>query len=361
MLKQWTLLLVLSCTTLGACSSSHNKVSTSSDPTYTTVKQSIEAKQLPFVKRPFPTYADGRWIGNAICYGPHRDGQAPGADSPSREELLEDLNIMSRHWRMLRMYSSVGPAEEVLQIIHDEAIDMKVVVGAWIGTEAHVDENGKIIERFPQAVIDNHKEVETAIRLANAYPDIVTAITVGNETQVSQSFHKVRTPVLINYIRQVRARTKVPVSTSDVYTFWNSTRSKAIADEVDYIVTHIYAMWNQQPLDNALAWTQAQYRAGLDQYPDHFFVLGEAGWATVKHDEGEQARLITGQAGETEQQRFYQEFIAWTTENRIPNFYFEAFDENWKGSEHPNEVEKHWGLYNTDRTPKQAIKNLITQ
>jgi len=41
--------------------------------------------------------------------------------------------------------------------------------------------------------------------------------------------------------------------------------------------------------------------------------------------------------------------------DRIPTFYFEAFDENWKGGDHPDEVEKHWGVFRADRTPKAAV------
>ncbi len=254
------------------------------------------------------------------------------------------------------MYGSRGATETVLQLIHDEGLDMKVVVGAWIGTEAKVGEGGQITERFPETVKNNQAEVETAIRLANAYPDIVVAITVGNETHVSWSFHKVRTPVLVNYIRQVRAQTRVPVSTAEVFSYWSRPESKALADEVDFIVTHIYAMWNKQPLDSAIAWTQRQYALGIERHPDHQFVIGEAGWATGKHDQGEQATLIIGQASEDTQRQFHRDFIGWTTESQIPNFFFEAFDENWKGGEHPNEVEKHWGLLNTDRTPKKAMR-----
>ena len=41
---------------------------------------------------------------------------------------------------------------------------------------------------------------------------------------------------------------------------------------------------------------------------------------------------------------------------RIVSTWFEAFDENWKGGPHPDEVEKHWGLFRADRTPKQAAR-----
>ena len=50
------------------------------------------------------------------------------------------------------------------------------------------------------------------------------------------------------------------------------------------------------------------------------------------------------------------ELVAWTTRDRVVNLFFEAFDENWKGGPHPDEVEKHWGLFRADRTPKKAMQ-----
>jgi exo-beta-1,3-glucanase (GH17 family) len=46
---------------------------------------------------------------------------------------------------------------------------------------------------------------------------------------------------------------------------------------------------------------------------------------------------------------------AWAQEQGVPLFWFSAFDEPWKGSDHPDEIEKHWGLYDVDRRPKQAV------
>jgi exo-beta-1,3-glucanase (GH17 family) len=39
-------------------------------------------------------------------------------------------------------------------------------------------------------------------------------------------------------------------------------------------------------------------------------------------------------------------------------FFFEAFNENWKGGAHPAEVEKHWGVFFENRSPKAAIRPL---
>lgn len=44
----------------------------------------------------------------------------------------------------------------------------------------------------------------------------------------------------------------------------------------------------------------------------------------------------------------------------IPTFVFEAFDEEWKGSHHPLEPEKHWGLFKIDRTPKLVMEHQYT-
>jgi len=33
-------------------------------------------------------------------------------------------------------------------------------------------------------------------------------------------------------------------------------------------------------------------------------------------------------------------------------YYFEAFDEPWKGGNNPIEAEKHWGLYDVERKNK---------
>jgi exo-beta-1,3-glucanase (GH17 family) len=51
----------------------------------------------------------------------------------------------------------------------------------------------------------------------------------------------------------------------------------------------------------------------------------------------------------------------WTKEEGIIAYYFEAFDENWKGSEHEFEPEKHWGIFKADRTPKKVMEPFYTK
>ena len=107
-----------------------------------------------------------------------------------------------------------------------------------------------------------------------------------------------------------------------------------------------------------MPWTQEKFAEVAEKHPNRTIVIGEAGWATQKHVEGEQAQLIQGKPGEEEQRQFYRDFTEWAAAERIPYFYFEAFDEPWKGGDHPAEVEKHWGLFHVDRTPKAALSSV---
>lgn len=313
------------------------------------------SREDPFVTRAFHPFRGERWIGNAVAYGPHRDGQFPGGPAPSKEELRQDLHLMAKHWSLLRLYGSGGPSEVILQIIDEDNLDMAVMLGVWIGVEERHGDKGETLEEFPETKAANQLEVKNAIRLAAAYREIVIAVNVGSETQVFWSGHRVPPDLLIGYLRQVRAATTVPVTVADDFNFWNKPESRVVAREVDFLVTHAHPLWNGIQIEDALDWTREILAEVQDVHPDHTLVLGETGWATQKHDQGEQAKLIKGQPGEGEQKSFYEAVTAWADSERVTVFFFEAFDENWKGGDHPDEVEKHWGLFRADRTPKQAL------
>jgi exo-beta-1,3-glucanase (GH17 family) len=298
-----------------------------------------QVREDPFVVRPLRLESDGRWIGNAVCYGPHRDGQRPGGPTPTANEIREDLRLMVPHWNLLRVYGSSEFATTLLSILHDDGADMKVMLGVWIA---------------PDSTAANRREADAAIRLANTYPDVVVAVSVGNETQVSWSSHRCPPDTLIRHVRRVRARVRVPVTVADDFNFWNKPESRAVAAEIDFITMHAHPLWNGLALEDALPWLRDQTTAVRALHPDRSVVIGETGWATAMHDEGEQARLIRGQVGELEQKQFFDAVRAWADSERLPVFFFEAFDENWKGGSHPDEVEKHWGLFRADRTAKAA-------
>nr|MEE4269119.1 glycosyl hydrolase family 17 protein [Candidatus Krumholzibacteria bacterium] len=277
----------------------------------------------------------------AVCYGPHRDGQGPDGPHPSVAELREDLHLIASHWGLMRIYGATGPAEDILQIIHEDQLPLKVMLGIWIA---------------PDAARANQDEISAGIGLAEAFPDIVTAVCVGNETQVSWSAHVSPLEDLIRHVRQVREAVTVPVTVADDYNYWNKPESQTLSPELDFITMHAHPLWNGLQLEQSVTWLDEQVTDIKSRHPDRLVVLGETGWATMVHNEGEQARLIKGAFGEAEQKVFFDEARAWARASKVTMFFFEVFDENWKGGPHPDEVEKHWGLYHADRTPKAALR-----
>jgi len=308
-----------------------------------------------FVVRPFEPVVDGRPVYNAVCYGPHRDGQRPGGVQPSAEELLEDLRLMLPHWKMMRIYGSSEFAETLLEVIRENDLDMKVMLGVWIDPEERRDDAGEILERFEEAEAKNRREVDAAIRLANEYPDIVVAVSVGNESLIFWSDHRVPLEVLVGYVRDVREGIDVPVTVADDFNYWNKPESRELASEIDFITLHAHPMWNGLQVEDALDWQREQLEAVQAMHPDRLVVIGETGWATSVVNKGQQGELIKGKPGEDEQKLFYEAVRDWAETERQIVFFFEAFDENWKGGTNPAEVEKHWGLFRADRTPKAAM------
>ena len=87
-------------------------------------------------------------------------------------------------------------------------------------------------------------------------------------------------------------------------------------------------------------------------FPDRRLVIGEIGWATTASEFGQRA---SGQ----NQKIYYNEMMAWATQMNITIFFFEAFDEDWKGNpDNPLGAEKHWGLFTVDRKAKPAMRDL---
>ncbi len=77
-------------------------------------------------------------------------------------------------------------------------------------------------------------------------------------------------------------------------------------------------------------------------------IITEEGWTTNSNGRG----FDPWNASKVLQREYIKQLLAWLNEEQIVCVVFEAFDEIWKGSDDSMESEKHWGLYNIDRTPK---------
>lgn len=299
--------------------------------------------------------------GNAICYSGYRRDQNPADHSyPSVAEIREDLRILSKHWRYLRLYDCSLHAERVLQVIQDEGFDFQVMLGAYLGAEVNNPQcpwGTPLSEAALQASVQaNAQELQRLIQLANLHPDTVFSVAVGNEATVDWTDHLVPVERMIEYVRQVKAGVRQPVTFCENYVPWQH-KLRDLVPELDFLSLHTYPVWEYKQVHEALEYTKDNIRSVAALYPGKPIVVTEAGWATQSNGRG----IQPDNASQQLQAIYYEALMQWSRESGTLVFVFEAFDEPWKGSPDPLEPEKHWGLFDVDRRPKQVMLELFAE
>jgi exo-beta-1,3-glucanase (GH17 family) len=295
----------------------------------------------------------------AICYSGFREGQRPGYRYPSYEEILEDLLILQGHWNYLRLYDCDPHSETVLQVIRNEQLDFKVMLGAYIVAERNNHAcpwgGGTYSEKQLELNIAfNNKRIQKLIALANQYPIIINALSVGNEACVDWTDHYVPVDRVIEFVQLTQSKTNQPVTFCENYVPWLN-KLKPLGEIVDFISIHTYPVWEYKNIHEALNYTKDNYNMVANTYPDKKTIITEAGWATNSNGRGIDPNNVSQEL----QQIYFNDLMQWTDEDEIITYVFEAFDEPWKGSPEPLEPEKHWGLFDVNRKPKMVTQEMI--
>ncbi|MBL0277562.1 MAG: glycosyl hydrolase [Anaeromyxobacter sp.] len=298
-------------------------------------------------------------MGRAICYSGYRAGQSPDAGRyPSYQEVHQDLRLLARHWRVLRLYDCSPHAELVLEVIRRERLDLAVLLGAWLAAET--DNPGcpwggvHGEAQLARNVAENGRELDRLVDLARRHPEVVVAVSVGNEACVDWTDHLVPPARVLGYVRQVKRLVPQPVTVCDNYVPWCGPLD-ALAGEVDFISLHSYPAWEAKPVGQALPFTEANWWAVAERFPGTPVVVTEAGWTTRSGGRGVRAEDATPE----NQATYLAALDHWSRTRGVLTFVFEAFDEAWKGSPDPLEPEKHWGVFTEDRRPKVAVQPLF--
>ncbi len=299
--------------------------------------------------------------GNAICYSGYRDGQNPGQKSyPSLAEIREDLALLRRNWQLLRLYDCSLHAERVLQVIEEDGLPFRVMLGAYLGAEtsnAGCPWGGiYTAEQLEASRAENDAEIGRLIGLARRYAGIVFSVAVGNEATVDWTDHLVPVARMIKHVRRVKAAVPQPVTFCENYVPWRH-KLRDLVPELDFISVHTYPVWEYKPVQEALAYTKDNVLGVASLYPGKPVVITEAGWCTRSNGRGMHAEHAVQEL----QALYYQDLMNWTRQAGLLCFVFEAFDENWKGSPDPLEPEKHWGLFTADRRPKLVMHSLYPE
>ena len=300
--------------------------------------------------------------GKAICYSGFREGQHPdrgnGAVNPSKDEILEDLEILvANGFGLIRLYDSGDNSSAALSLIREHDMPIKVLLGIWLDAEVSNHEGCPWLDEpipddeLAANQIENAAEIKRGIELARRFGEIVVAINVGNEALVEWNDHMVPLEQVIAYVRQVKASVTQPVTVADNYAWWISDGAP-LAAEVDFLGVHTYPVWEQKPIDEGLSFTIENIEDVHAALPGKPIAVLEAGWATT-------AVEFPEQANQANQLRYYNELEAWAKSENMTVFFFEAFDEPWKGDpDNADGAEKHWGLFTVDRKPKLLMREL---
>jgi len=309
----------------------------------------------------------------AVAYSPFRTTNRD-TETVTSAELAQDLTLLAQgHFGLIRVFDSStnasrpsgGSTEAILQAIAANHLDIKVQLGIYV-------QNGN--DAFTQA------EIARGIALANAYAGTVLAVSVGNENMVSWSFNAVEPTVIAGYIKSVRAAVAQPVTADDNWLFYSGTDRKSpnvVLDAVDFVSIHSYAIldsitapgsWNWQQasvpapqraaamMNASIAWTTTNFntvRAYLDRsgYAALPITIGETGWKAT------QTGSETFRASPVNQKMYLDALNTWTTSTAAAKplavFYFQAFDEPWKGSD------DGWGLFNVARQARFVVQDFF--
>lgn len=296
--------------------------------------------------------------GRAICYSGYREGQSPKTETyPTYEETKEDLEILVKEgFRYIRMYDPVEYAVTVCKVIRENQFPLKLMLGPGLTAEVSTPGcawNPAIYteEQMAERRKYNDRRIEDLICIANEYSDVILAVSIGNENTPDWGENTVPVERLIEFAGRLKEGTGKIVTFNEGANEWKKLGE--LVEQLDLICIHSYPLWYGNTIEQALASNQKDYNEIKSLYPEKQVIFSEAGWTT---DTLPDAGMVAGQPNEENQAEYYKQFWGWTDAEKITAFVFEAFDEPWKGGGNPKESEKHWGIFNVDRTPKKVMQ-----
>jgi len=296
----------------------------------------------------------------AVAYSPFRSSNRD-TEIITAADVLEDLQLLKQaNFGLIRLFdSSEAVAKLTLQVIKDNSLDIKVHLGAYViaGNDSF-----------------NTAEIARAIKLANDYPDLVEAVSVGNETMVSWSFNKFTPAQIEAFLATVRAGITQPVTTDDNWALWAAAPNDLLKS-VDFVALHTYSLldtvsapgqwdWQQASVpanQRAAAMMDASIAKAKSDYTAARTHLDALGFTTMPIVIGETGWKATPTCGETmrahpvNQKMYVDRLATWKASSGAPLniVYFEAFDEPWKGGD------DGWGLFDVARKARYVIQGLV--
>lgn len=292
-----------------------------------------------FADRPVPVAAEWTQPLSSLSLASYRRGESPITHTyPTPAEIEQDMATLVGKTRGIRTYTTHEGLEVVPALA--EKYGLKLTMGCWLGRDK----------------ANNEKEISALIEQANAYPETVQRVIVGNEVMLRGDLTGEE---LIGYIRRVRAAIKQPVSTADVYSF--VLKNSEVIHELDYVTVHILPFWDDYPigLDGVEEDTVAVVDHLRQVYPGKPILIGEIGWPSIGRDRGPAVVDVANEAD------FIRRIANLAAAHDFDYNIVEAFDVPWK-TLLEGTVGAGWGVMDADRVqdkgvPKFPMSGPVTQ
>jgi exo-beta-1,3-glucanase (GH17 family) len=270
-----------------------------------------------------------------VAYEPTSLRVVSGVVSPADPEgIRADLRTLRGKFDALITYDAVHGAEEIPRIA-SELRFRALIIGVW----------------NPAAP----GEVAAAIAAAQAFPQLVLGISLGNETLAFKRSDPQRLAAIIAAVR-----TRIPavaLTTTEPFHIFESQDSAPVRAQLDFLLVNVHPIF------------QPWFRGAPDATAAQFVVnvvkdLGAYGCGPLLVKEtGEPSAPADAGYTPARQASFYRELRQRFIPDASRAFaYFAAFDEPWRESDagppgrHPEDA--HFGLYAAGREPKLAAREL---
>lgn len=270
-----------------------------------------------------------------VSYAPYyQKGDSPIVEGMWIEpaQIEHDLQLLSSMSHCVRTYS----VSQGMDYVPEAAakLGLNVYLGAWVGwTDA-----------------DNIKEIKLAAETANAYPNIVKGLIVGNEVLLRGEQDEL---AMRNYFLLAKSLTNIPITYADVWEFW--IKHKSLAQYVDFHTVHILPYWEDNPVAIEDATQHAEYvMQKLQSIFNKPILIGETGWPSVGRQRSGSSPSLVNQA------QYIRAFVNKADDKGWQYNIIEAIDQPWKKSLEGT-VGGYWGLMTFDLVPKFAFTGPVSE
>jgi cellulose synthase/poly-beta-1,6-N-acetylglucosamine synthase-like glycosyltransferase/exo-beta-1,3-glucanase (GH17 family) len=277
--------------------------------------------------------AERSWSGiiTGVSYTPfHPDKSPTRADRPTADDIEKDIQALDGSVKGIRTYSATDGSEMVPAIARRHGLP--VTAGAWVQGKPEIDD----------------PELAGIVKLAQANPN-VRRVLIGNEAILRAD---ITVAQAIEYIRQVKKKVNVPVSTAEPWHVWLA--HPELVQAADFIAVHLLPYWEGVPVDEAVDYAMLRYNELRTKYPNKHVVISEIGWPS----DGPWRR--GSEASQVNQAKFVRNFLNVAAQNRLDYFMMEAFDQPWK-REIEGTAGTSWGLWDAWRTPKFPMTGSVNE